>query len=185
MDNFNQRKKDVLSKIDKSSKQSWDDKILKLCEKLNASENYYTTSSCAGRAILMIDKEKKEEGLFLFVSHGGVDFDSLKSEVDKLDLMGAVKFKLEPPIIHVACKTIEDAQKLYDRAKLVGWKKSGLVSFGKNFVLELNSTEKLEFPVVSGGRLLVGDGFLREIVEQANKKLEKGWKKIEELSKLV
>ena len=194
MDNFNQRKKDVLSKVDKSSKQSWDDKILKLCGILNDSEEYYTTSSCAGRVILMKDEDKKGEGLFIFVSHDLIEFDILRGEIDKLALKGGleaspklrssgVKFKLEPPILHVACRTLEDAQVLYDKAKLVGWKKSGLVSFGKNFILELNSTEKLEFPVVSDGAILVGDEFLRDIVKQSNGKLEKGWKKIEELEK--
>jgi len=31
--NFSQRKKDILSKLDKSSKGDWDEKIAELCEK--------------------------------------------------------------------------------------------------------------------------------------------------------
>ena len=64
-DYFLQRKKSILSKPDKSSKKSWDKKIIKLCDKINLSENYYTTSSCSGRIVLMQDQEKKEHDLFL------------------------------------------------------------------------------------------------------------------------
>jgi len=45
---FQQRKKDVLRKNDKSGIGSWDEKILELCEKINSLDNYYTTSSCSG-----------------------------------------------------------------------------------------------------------------------------------------
>ncbi|MFA6974207.1 MAG: hypothetical protein WC238_05760 [Parcubacteria group bacterium] len=34
-DNFQRRKQDTLSKLDKSSKKSWDKKIISLCEKIN------------------------------------------------------------------------------------------------------------------------------------------------------
>jgi len=64
MDNFSKRKKDVLSKIDKSSKGGFDEKIVKLCEKINRLDNYYTTSSCAGRVVIMVDKEKKRRESF-------------------------------------------------------------------------------------------------------------------------
>ena len=66
---FNQRKKDILLKSDKSSIGGWDEKIVELCEKINKLDNYYTTSSCAGRAVVMEDVEKKGPGLFLYVSH--------------------------------------------------------------------------------------------------------------------
>tara|TARA_Y100000310_G_C20531998_1_gene738948 strand:- start:361 stop:921 length:561 start_codon:yes stop_codon:yes gene_type:complete len=178
---FQKRKEDILGKLDKSSKKSWDDKILSLCEKINSCGCYYTTSSCAGRVVLMSDQDKKAEDLFKFVSHDLISFEGLKNQIKDLDK--EVKFKLDPPIIHVACESLEDAQELYDKAKIVGWKRSGLVAFGKRFVLELNSTEKLEFPVFADGKILVDDEFLKKIVEISNKKLEKGWEKIEKLEK--
>jgi len=42
-DIFLQRKKEVLSKKDKSSKGSWDEKIKTLCDKINKKNDYYTT----------------------------------------------------------------------------------------------------------------------------------------------
>lgn len=59
MDQFIQRKKDVLSKKDKSSIGKWDYKIISLCEKINGNGNYYTTSSCSGRVIILKEERKK------------------------------------------------------------------------------------------------------------------------------
>jgi len=221
-DKFQQRKKDILFKIDKSFKKKWDKRILRLCTGINSSNNYYTTSSCSGRAVLMLDKDKKQEGLFVKTYHDKISFEqlkkdlikiaSLRSDINKKLLMknicvsgisaknrgearfgvinkqanfsergSIIKFKMEPCILHVACKSLEDAQVLYDKAKLDGWKKSGIIATKNNVMLELNSTEKLEFPIIQNKRILVDDEFLKIVVEETNKKLEKSWEKIERL----
>jgi len=214
LNSFNQRKKDVLSKIDKSSVGKWDEKIISLCKKINSKENYYTTSSCSGRIMLMIDQEKKGENLFLFVSHDKISFKELKKELDKIvspptrDLTSIIrsppptlgkrvikgekileiknlkiKFKLEPAIIHIACKTLEDAEELFEIGKNAGWKRLGIIGTRNGFTFELNSTEKLEFPIIKNKKILVDDEFLRIIVDDANKKLEMSWMKIKKLEK--
>ncbi|MCK5150096.1 hypothetical protein KAJ87_04185 [Candidatus Pacearchaeota archaeon] len=184
-DKFSQRKRDVLSKLDKSSKKSWDKKITKLCEKINSLENYYTTSSCSGRVVVMLDQDKKGPELFKFVSHDLICFNDLLRSFPKEKAKLNLKFKMEPCILHVACKNLESAKKLYDKAKLAGWKRSGLISFDKNIILELNSTEKLEFPIMRNGNFLVDEDFLRIIVLESNKKLEKSWGKIKKLRELL
>ncbi len=184
IDNFSQRKKDVLSKTDKSSIGGWDEKILDLCNKVNQSEKYYTTSSCSGRIIVIRDEDKKMPGLFEFVSHDLVDLDYLKKEVEKLKT-GDFNFKSEPPILHVACIDLEGAEEMLKKAQESGWKRSGIISLGKNIVLELISTEKIEFPLVRDGKTLVNDDFLKIVMEKSNKNLEKGWKKIEKLAKSI
>ena len=206
MNNFNQRKKDVLSKSDKSSIGKWDEKIISLCEKINSKENYYTTSSCSGRILLMIEQEKKGENLFLFVSHDKISFKELKNEIDKIvsppnsslhshERNNArensrpprenlkIKFKLEPCILHIACKNLEDAEKLFEIGKNAGWKRLGIIGTRNGFTFELNSTEKLEFPIIKNKKILVDDNFLNIVVDEANGKLEKGWGKIRKLGK--
>jgi tRNA wybutosine-synthesizing protein 3 len=184
-DNFLQRKKAVLSKSDKSSIGEWDEQIKSLCDKINKSSDFYTTSSCSGRIIVMIDKDKKAPGLFEFVSHDPVElgpfFKCLPKESAGLNL----KFKSEPPILHVACRTLEGAEDLLEKARRVGWKRSGIISLGKNIVVELISTEKIEFPLTKKGRMLVSDEFLKVVLEKANNNLKKGWIKIKELRKVV
>jgi tRNA wybutosine-synthesizing protein 3 len=184
INSFNQRKKDVLSKIDKSSIGKWDEKISGLCGKINSKENYYTTSSCSGRILLMIDQEKKGEDLFLFVSHDKISFNKLKGELISASKKNKdVKFKMEPCILHVACETLEDAEKFFEIGKNAGWKRLGIIGTRNGFTFELNSTEKLEFPIIQNKKILVDDNFLKIILEDANKKLEMGWEKIKKLEK--
>ncbi len=184
IDMFVKRKKDILSKEDKSSKGDIDEKIQNLCEKINSSEDCYTTSSCSGRVVIMINQEKKAEGLLTKVYHDLISLEEIKKDIEELsNKKQDFKFKMEPCALHIAFRTFEDAQKFYEKAKLLGWKKAGVIAFYKRFVVELNSSERLEFPVIQDGKILVNDEFLKVIVEDANEKLKKGWKKIEKLEK--
>lgn len=185
---FLQSKESILNKLDKSSIGEWDKKIIPICKKINLSENYYTSSSCSGRIIIMIDQEKKGEGLFLFTTHDTVKFEELKKEIEKIlktKTKKNIKFKTEAPIIHVVCLTLEDAEKLYTFAKLAGFKKSGIISFGRKVVLEINSGEKIEFPLIQKGKLLVDYDFLKIALKESNQKLKKGWEKLEKLSNSI
>jgi tRNA wybutosine-synthesizing protein 3 len=183
-DMFNKRKSDILSKKDKSHKGGWDRKIAELCEKINSFERYYTTSSCSARVVLMADKDKKQPDLFLKVYHDLISFEKLRKKLENIENKEKdVKFKMEPCALHVACRTFEDAERLYSKAKLAGWKKSGIISAGKRFMVEMNCTERLEFPVIRQGKLLVNDIFLKIVVEDSNKKLKRCWEKIERLKK--
>ena len=192
-DSFLQRKQDVLSKIDKSSIGKWDEKIASLCRKINLKDNFYTTSSCSGRILLMIDQDKKGEDLFVFVSHEKISFNQLKEELwvllkkepNMVENRKRIKFKLEPCILHIACKTIDDAKVLFEKGKEAGFKRLGIIGTSHGFTFELNSTEKLEFPIIQNKKLLVDDNFLKIIVEDANKKLEKSWEKLKRLEKLI
>lgn len=182
--NFERQKKKQLNMKDKSSKGSWDPKILSLVNKLNKKKQYYTTSSCSGRIILIKDSEEKKPSLFLFVSHNKLKYDKLMSEIKKIKYKGLVWFKLDSCILHVACRSLDDAQELVDKAKLVGWKKSGIIAAGKRKVVELISTESMSFPLMSGESRL-DDSYLKLVLRIANEKLEKIWLKIEKLQKLI
>jgi tRNA wybutosine-synthesizing protein 3 len=190
MERFIQRKNDCLEKLDKSSKGSWDKPILKLCEKINSFSDYYTTSSCSGRVSLMIEQEKKAKGNILFSAHEVINFADLEEEITKIlenkNLKNKfIKFKLEAPILHLACRDLSSAKKFSEFAKVSGWKRIGLISFEKNFVLELNSTEKIEFPIINNGKVLVDSHFLKLIVLESEKKMKKGWEKIDKLVKIL
>ena len=230
-DKFSQRKKTILSKQDKSSKGDWDEKIKSLCERINKKDNCFTTSSFSGRIVLMVEQDKKSEGLFRFVSHDLINVGELKGELNKLvshsqahsiiptqkfaskrptqisdfvDINSInmsnvksrslirikrerlnIKFKQESCILHVACRNLEDAFYLLDKARKTGWKRSGIISEGKGFVVELVSTEKLGFPIIHNGKIIVDDNFLKIIIKKSNENLKKSWNKIKELEKLV
>jgi len=188
MDNFEDRKKKQLEMQDNSSIGKWDAKIKKLCEKINKNENYYTTSSCAGRIVLIKQADKKQADLFLFRSHEKVTFSQLKKElknVTKLNKKDLIYFRQEQCILHVACRTLEDAQNLLDKAKQVGWKNSGIMASRDRIILEMRSTEHIEFPIINKGRVIADDKFLKILVKETNRKLEKTWDKIHKLEKLL
>ena len=179
---FIRRKQDRLLRKDKSFKGNWDKGIINLCKKINSSDGYYTTSSCSGRALFLRESDKKEKSLFLKVYHDNLSFENIKKDFVSLSREeGIVKFKQESPILHVGCKDLELAQKLLNKAKLSGWKHSGIISSDGKFFVELCSTEKLEFPVIKDGNLLVGDKFWIVVVKEANKRLEKYQEKIRRL----
>ncbi|MFH1711492.1 MAG: hypothetical protein ABH840_04230 [Nanoarchaeota archaeon] len=187
-DNFEIRKRRQLEMSDNSSIGRWDGKIKNLCEKINKNGNYYTTSSCAGRIVLIKQAEKKQPDLFLFRSHEKITFSKLRKELEKAmksNKKDLVYFRQEQCILHVACKTLEDAQNLLDKAKQVGWKNSGIMASRERIVLEMRSTEHIEFPIINKGKMVVDDIFLKLLVKETNRKLEKTWEKIQKLEKLL
>ena len=185
--NFQQTKLNALAKADKSSKNSFDKKISNLCEKLNKSREYYTTSSCAGRILLIQREERKMPGLFLFVTHDKTSLKELKAEMGKIARKSKrlIYFKQEPCILHIACQSLSAAQKLLEWAKLSGWKKLGIIALRRRIVVEISSTEKIEMPIINKGKILVSDDFLKLLVKDANSLLERSWEKIKRLKKFV
>jgi len=185
---FYKRKKDVLTKKDKSFIGEWDKKIVSLCEKLNKTNKYYSTSSCSGRVVLMFDSDKKTHSLFLKIYHDIVnmkEFEKDLNEILKKSKGKSINFKQEPCGLHVACRTLKDAQILVTKARKIGWKKSGIISSGNRFIVEMFGTGILGFPIIKKGKLLVDENFLKEIVNKSNQNLKKSWKQINNLKKLV
>lgn len=254
MDRFLQRKKSILSKTDKSNIGKWDKQIISLCDKINKSDDYYTTSSCSGRIVLMIDQEKKSPNLFLAVSHDLIDLEWLKEIINEmmdqtntfepdisqgsssertvntitnlkakkfiskttkfnygrswckpnlepdynagliknLDILKSInlknkniKFKCEPPMFHVACRDLKSAVLLLEKAEKAGLKHSGIHSISKKIILEINGSDRLEFPLVYQNKVFVSDDFLKIIVKRSNEKLKKGWAMIGNLEKSI
>lgn len=163
-DEFSKEKKDFLNKKDKSTKGSWDKEILDLLNFINSLEDYYTTSSCSGRIVLISEQDKKESK-WLFVSH---------SPVSELKINERCWFLQESPIIHIRCRSLESAAKLIDIACGVGLKKSGVISLS-NITVEIRGNERIECPVDEK----LSDEFVNRLVDEGNKKLLKSRKMFE------
>ena len=183
--NFLIKKQKQLSKFDKSSIGSWDPKIKGLCNKLNKKNEYYTTSSCAGRVVLLKGGIDKIKNAFLYRTHKKITLKEIITKLKKINYSELVEFQQTPCILHVACTDIESAQELVTKAKMSGWKHSGIMSTKKRVMVELHSTEKLDFPIMEKGKILVNHEFLKIVVKQANIRLERVWEKIKRLEKMV
>jgi tRNA wybutosine-synthesizing protein 3 len=184
---FEKANKKQLLKKDKSDKQSWDKAITSLCEKINNKKQYYTTSSCAGRIILIKAAETKKPGLFLFRTHEKISLNQIKKHLENIikKYKGLVYFKQEACGLHVACLSLEAAQKLIDKAKFTGWKRSGIMATRKRTMCEMMSTENLSLPITNKGNILVNEKFLKILAQEANKKLQRTKEKIKKLEKLI
>jgi len=183
MSNFLNEKKQFLAKPDKSLARGIDKAILHLVETINSLENYYTTSSCAGRIVLIKEKGKKQKAAFLFRSHEHAKFEEIKKNLNEAvkKTKEIVYFKHEPAILHVACSTMVKAQELVNAARSCGWKKSGIIASQNKIITELVSVEILSTPIAVDGKIIINGDYLRILVSETNKKLKITRKKIKNL----
>ena len=182
-EHFDKEKKEFLAKKDKSRKGKIDKKIRKLADKINSFDDFYTTSSCSGRILLLAhDKSGRKDKIeWLFSDHNKINFNEIRKTIDKLP-KNDVWFRLQPAILHVACKNSVLSSKFLNIARDICFRRSGVISLGKSkLILELISTEKIETIISKNKKLLIDESYFKILISEGNKKLEKTWKKIDKL----
>ncbi len=185
MNKFEKEKERQLNRKDRSDKGGMDEKIKRLCGKINDKKEYYTTSSCAGRIILIKGLKRKEKGIFLFRTHNKLNFRELKKVLKNINYPKLVYFKLNPCILHVVCRNLDRAGELLRKARKAGWKMSGIMTIKKRIILELLSTEKMELPIMNNKKVLVSEGYLRLLVRESNDKLRRVREKIRKFEEKI
>ncbi|XP_054624769.1 tRNA wybutosine-synthesizing protein 3 homolog [Dunckerocampus dactyliophorus] len=181
--NFCQWKKQSLNKVDLSKKGVVDDDVVHIVSLLNSYEEYFTTSSCSGR-IIIIDRApdsvvvQKKNLVWLLVSHSKCTFDDMMSAL--ASSCGNAVLKFEPFVMHVQCRTLDDAQLLLSAALQSGFKNSGLTASktGK-IITAVRCTHSLEVPLSNQGRLLVSHEYINFLTQIANQKMEDNLRQIE------
>lgn len=178
---FNTQKKDTLAKIDKSKKGSIDPIIAPLLDTINSFSSYYTTSSCSGRIMLFAAQDKKKDAIWHFVSHDKVSINGLQEALNTRPKDTLMSLLTLGAIIHVACDSIESAQKFLTSARSVGFKKAGIYTISKKKILvEAVAPEHLEVPIGknesnssnTNSAIPFDDKYLELVTQEANKKLE-------------
>ncbi|MEM0467190.1 MAG: hypothetical protein QXL17_04760 [Candidatus Thermoplasmatota archaeon] len=163
-----------------------DDEILSLVTLINQSDSYYTSSSCAGR-ILIIELPKlgdKRNAVFLGRWHHPITTDEIKNAL-KNQQRAMVWLLAQAPIIHVTCRSLETAEKLVKCANSCGFKNSSIRSVSKRIVVELASTERLDTPLCYQGNILYSEEQLELVVEIANQIIYRAREKINRLEKKI
>lgn len=169
---MNEDKKKALSKKDFSKKGSIDKHILPLLLRINASDKFYTTSSCAGRILIYRRAEKKKDVEWIFSSHEKTGYEQIK----KLELPAKFWFKQDSFILHIVSRDLESAEKLIKLAKNIGLKRSGIQSIKPRINIEILYHQNLEVPFFR----TYDENYMRYIIDIANNNLEKNRKKIKE-----
>mmetsp|Transcript_79284 Transcript_79284/g.232894 ORF Transcript_79284/g.232894 Transcript_79284/m.232894 type:complete len:295 (-) Transcript_79284:13-897(-) len=177
---FANLKSNFLRKPDKSHAGRIDPGIAPLCEALNRRDDVFTSSSCAGRALLWLGDEPpaKRRGAPAFLPRalsthepggvaglldGAVDYDRAASEGDGegRDVAATVWLRFEPLVLHVCCRDWPAAQALLAAARSAGLKKAAVAGPGPGLVqrsdvrawhVAIEGDERLEMPLVVGGQ---------------------------------
>ncbi len=185
LNSFDKRKLDILKKQDKSKKGAIDERIRELVDVINSREDFYTTSSCSGRILLFQSAEsgKKNESRWLFVSHEKVTLNKIKACLKNPE--GDIWLKQEGMILHICARTLEDAERLLEICRTAGFKRAGIINFGKRIILEVFSNERIDAIICKNRRIVVDDSYLQILIDEANKKLEKNWGNLEKMGQII
>ena len=171
--------------LERLHKEGADDDIVGLIELLNGFDDYFTTSSCSGRVILICIPEigAKEEAEFIAKWHREVSKDEVLKAIGMWkDVDGELWLMSQSPILHVSCASIEKAKQLLSLAIASGFKYSGIKSITmKRVMVEIMSTERMDVPVGKGGVIFCSEPYLDFIVSKANFMLERGRSKLSRL----
>lgn len=190
MDKFDSDKKDVLKKLkehDKSKIGEVDKPITELIDFINGLKDFYTTSSCSGRIMLIAldDEKRKDRADWLFFSHEKVFFKDLMKNLKKYKSKKELWFKQEPLILHICSRNLKEADKLMRLSLASGFKKVGIIALSRRVILEIKGTDYISTLIGKDGKILVGEDYLKEILKMANEKLENNLKKKDSLFSVV
>ncbi len=154
-----------------------DEPIIPLLDLINSCNDFFSTSSCAGRIILIAihPSWKKNVSKIFFKSHYQVKpedvWNALLEGVQKFRY--PIYFKQEPFILHVSASSLESALKFLSLAQKSGIKHTGIINVTKNRItIEAQSIERVDAIVGRDGNLLIDSSYMRELVNDANSKLE-------------
>lgn len=177
---FKVQKKNALEKLKKAKTNNLVDKgIIPILDLINGLDDYYTTSSCYGRTVLLEipDIGDKKNAIFLGKWHCKISSDDILKSMKKAK-KGLLWILAQSPIIHIGAKTIKAADRMVKTSISCGFKNSSLKSYDKNIILEVASTERLDAPSGRDGVLFCDKDYLDLLVEIANNVFEKSSFKI-------
>ncbi|WP_258083246.1 tRNA(Phe) 7-((3-amino-3-carboxypropyl)-4-demethylwyosine(37)-N(4))-methyltransferase Taw3 [Thermococcus thermotolerans] len=174
--NFDEQKAKAMESLRKAlAENKVDEDIVSLLEKINALENYFTTSSCSGRISVMEMPHfgDKVNSVWLGKWHRTVKVEEVLEAIGRHE-KGQLWFLVRSPILHVGARTMEDAVKLLNLAIGLGFKYSNIKSVShKKLLVEIRSTERMDVPLGADGELWVSEEYIKRIVGIANDQLRR------------
>jgi tRNA G37 N-methylase Trm5/tRNA(Phe) wybutosine-synthesizing methylase Tyw3 len=156
-----------------------DDDVVPLVDSLNALRDFYTTSSCAGRIILVqtcaADPSRKYEVDWLAVTHDcaappSTHCDAFWQALTTQRALTAgfeVVFKMEAPIVTVCARDIHCAAAIAHVCRIAGVKRAAVTSLQDKIIVSIADTRKIEMLVALDGKLLVDRAYFDVAVAHA------------------
>lgn len=183
---FDEGKNKALEKLNKALKEEQvDKKILPILNILNKSENFFTSSSCSGRVVLLELPElgDKKNADFLGKWHKTINKSDVLKAAEKTKKQNQMWLLAQPPIMHVFCKNIDSANLLMKTSIASGFKHSSFKSTKEKIIVEICSTERLDFPIGKKGKILCDNTHIDFLIEIANNIITRSEEKIKRLEK--
>lgn len=146
-----------------------DEKIFYLLDYINSKEGYVTTSSCSGRILLLAKGPSKKETYMYKKWHDKATTNSVVGAINSYDGPYPLYYKVDPFILHIVAKTPEHAHVILRICKNAGLKRFGMQLMRNFYLIEIQGTDKLEFPIA------LCNCNMDEVVELSNSLLERTW----------
>ncbi|HLC37139.1 MAG TPA: hypothetical protein VJK05_06070 [archaeon] len=162
-----------------------DELFVPFLKKMAEKKNYFTSSSCAGRILLLaaLGKGTKKEMYFHKRWHRKVKFSELWKEIENFNGEKLI-FKMEAFILHLGARNFEYAEKALKLMKEAGVKKGGIIATkpGK-FLIELAGTNAISLSIIDNNKILIEKDFMKYLLKEGNKKLEKNFRFLKKFEK--
>ena len=186
--NFEEQKERAMDGLRKAlAEDKVDLDIIALLDKINALDNYFTTSSCSGRISVMEMPHfgDKVNSIWLGKWHREVTVEEVLEAIGRYKT-GQLWFLVRSPILHVAARTMEDAVRLLNLSIGLGFKYSNIKSVShKKLLVEIRSTERMDVPLGEDGELWVSEEYVGRIVDLANAQVRRFKGKLKRLEEKV
>lgn len=185
-DYFGKEKKDFLDKEDKSKKGCIDKDALEIVNEINSKKDYYTTSSCSGRIVLLEKLSgRKNESKWIFSRHDKVNFNEILKPLNNLkNIKNEIWFKQEPLILHVRCRNINAAKRLLDISRRI-FKRAGIISLSeRKIVIEIIGSEKID-TIVADKDFFADENYLKQLIKYANENFDENKRKSIKFLKII
>jgi tRNA wybutosine-synthesizing protein 3 len=161
-----------------------DEGVLPLLDQINRIQGFYTTSSCAGRIVLLEIPQigDKRAACFLGIWHRTIEPKELQAAATKTTT-GFLWLLAQAPILHIGAETLQHADIMLKTAIACGFKNSAVKSIGRKIIIEICSTERLDAPIGRDGCLYCDEKYLSLLVEISNEVIERSKEKIGRFAK--
>jgi tRNA wybutosine-synthesizing protein 3 len=185
IDYFLNSKERALIKLNNAKNENKIDEDIKdILKIINSNDDYFTSSSCSGRIVIieLPSLGNKREAKFLGKWHRKVTY----SEIDKalkFATKGMIWILAQSPILHVLTKSNSSADKLIKIAISSGFKNSGFKSYYDNIVIEILSTERLDSPIGKNVKLYCNKEHIKLLTDISNNIIARSREKLVNLKR--
>ena len=158
--------------------------IVDLIECVFQTDNYFTTSSCSGRIVVLdaMYPWLRNEAYIVLKKHTTIEVNEVASLISSQRPLNRYWLISSGPIIHFVARSLEAAIELIKNVRPMGFKHSGIISLNPaGVVVELVSGTWTSFLLMDSNGFVIEPSALPRIVAIANEILLEGKRRLNNL----